>query len=132
MEIDIGSARPLEGIRVLIVEDNAPLSTIIARFLQGAGCTVLEAGTPGEALAAARAETGRIDVALVDLVLPEMSGPECADLLKQSRPDLAIAYMSGYAESVSEGFPEDDTPVLLAKPFAREELVRTIRGLLGR
>ncbi|MCR4338758.1 MAG: response regulator [Gemmatimonadaceae bacterium] len=132
MEIDIGSARPLEGIRVLIVEDNAPLSTIIARFLQGAGCTVLEAGTPGEALAAASAETGRIDVALVDLVLPEMSGPECADLLKESRPELAIAYMSGYAESVSEGFPEDDTPVLLAKPFAREELVSTIRSLLGR
>jgi CheY-like chemotaxis protein len=132
LERDGGSARPLEGIRVLIVEDNAPLSTTIARFLQGAGCTVLEAGTPGDALAAARAETGRIDVALVDLVLPEMSGPECADLLKEGRPDLAIAYMSGYAESVSEGFPEDDTPVLLAKPFAREELVSTIRSLLGR
>lgn len=132
MERDIASARPLDGIRVLIVEDNAPLSTTIARFLQGAGCTVLEAGTPSEALAAARAETGRIDVALIDLVLPEMSGPECADLLKESQPDLSVAYMSGYAESVSEGFPEDDTPILLAKPFAREELVRTIRGLLGR
>jgi two-component system cell cycle sensor histidine kinase/response regulator CckA len=129
---DAASARPLEGIRILVVEDNGPLSKAIARFLQGAGCTVLEAGAPSEALAAARAEAGRIDVALVDLVLPEMSGPECVDLLKESRPDLAVAYMSGYAESVSEGFPEDDTPILLAKPFAREELVRTIRGLLSR
>lgn len=126
------SSRPLDGVCVLVVEDNAPLSATIARYLQRAGCTVLEAATPSEALASARANGGRIDVALIDLVLPEMSGPECADLLKESRPDLPIAYMSGYAESVSEGFPGDDTPILLAKPFANEELVRTLRGLLGR
>jgi CheY-like chemotaxis protein len=129
---DDGSSPPLEGVRVLVVEDNAPLLAAIVRFLEGAGSVVLAAGTPSEALAIARADEGRIDVALVDLVLPEMSGPECADLLKESRPELAISYMSGYAESVSEGFPEDDTPVLLAKPFAREELVSTIRSLLGR
>jgi CheY-like chemotaxis protein len=117
---------------VLVVEDNAPLLAAIVRFLEGAGSVVLAAGTPSEALALARADEGRIDVALVDLILPEMSGPEFNDVLSEHRPDLAVVYMSGYAEKVSEGFPEDDTPVLLAKPFAREELVSTIRSLLGR
>lgn len=117
---------------MLIVEDNAPMRTAMVRFLESAGCEVLEAGTPSEALTKAREDMGRIDVALVDLILPEMSGPECSDLLREDRPDLAIAYMSGYAERVSEGFPEDDTPVLLTKPFAREELVGTIRSLLSR
>ena len=126
------SAAPLDGVRVLVVEDNAPLRTAIVRFLEGAGSEVLAAGTPSEALTIARDDKGRIDIALVDLILPEMSGPEFNEVLTENRPDLAVVYMSGYAEQVSEGFPEDDTPVLLAKPFAREELIRTIRGALGR
>lgn len=126
-----GAPRPLAGCTVLIVEDNAPLRAVMRRYLQDAGCTIVEAGAPSEALSVAQAHPDRIDIALVDLILPEMSGPECADLLREAHPDLAVAYMSGYAESVSEGFPEDDTPVLLTKPFAREELVRTIREVLG-
>lgn len=129
---DDGSQRALDGVRALIVEDNAPLRTAIVRFLEGAGAEVLAAGTPSEALAMAGANDGRIDVALVDLILPEMSGPEFNDVLTETRPGIAVVYMSGYAEKVSEGLPEDDTPVLLAKPFAREELIRTIRGVLGR
>ena len=129
---DDKSSRSLDGVRVLVVEDNAPLRTAIVRFLEGAGSEVLAAGTPSEALAMARDDKGRIDIALVDLILPEMSGPEFNEVLTKDRPDLAVVYMSGYAEQVSEGFPEDDTPVLLAKPFAREELIRTIRGALGR
>ena len=126
------SSRPLDGVRVLVVEDNAPLRTAIVRFLEGAGSAVLAAGTPSEALAIARASDEQIHVALVDLILPEMSGPEFNDALAGQRPDVAVVYMSGYAEKVSEGFPEDDTPALLAKPFAREELIRTILGVLGR
>lgn len=129
---DDGSPRPLDGVRVLVVEDNAPLRAAIVRFLEGAGSAVLAAGTPTEALELARADDARIDLALVDLILPEMSGPEFSDALSEDRPGLAVVYMSGYAEKVSEGLPEDDTPALLAKPFAREELIRTIRGALGR
>lgn len=125
-------ARPLDGARLLVVEDSAPLRTTIVRFLEGAGCVVLAAGTPSEALAIACADENRIDVALIDLILPEMSGPEFSDVLREGRPDLTVVYMSGYADAVSDGFPEDDTPVLLAKPFAREELIRTIRGVLDR
>ena len=132
MTMDDRSPRPLDGVRVLIVEDNAPLRKAMRRFLEDAGAATLEAGEPNRALAIARAFEDHIDVALIDLILPEMSGPECADLLREHRPELAVAYMSGYAESVSEGLPGDDSPVLLAKPFAREELVTTIRNLLGR
>lgn len=129
---DDESSRLLDGARVLVVEDNEPLRKAIVRFLEGAGSEVLAAGTPSEALAMARADEGKIDVALVDLILPEMSGPEFNDVLSEDRPGLAVVYMSGYAERVSDGFPGDDTPVLLAKPFAREELISTIRGVLGR
>lgn len=129
---DRGSSHRLDGVRVLVVEDDAPIRTAIVRYLEGAGSNVLSAGAPREALALARADQGRIDVALVDLVLPEMSGPEFTEMLSENRPNVAVVYMSGYAERVSGGFPEDDTPVLLAKPFASEELVRTIRGALNR
>lgn len=126
-----GSSGSLEGITVLVVEDNMVLLMAIRRFLEAAGCAVLEAGAPAEAITVAREQAGRIDAALIDLILPEMSGPECADLLREDRPDLAVAYMSGYAETVSAGRPGDDTPVLLAKPFARDELIETIRELVN-
>lgn len=129
---DHESPPPLDGVRVLVVEDNAPLLTAIVRFLETAGSAVLAAGTPSEALAMARASDEPIHVALIDLILPEMSGPEFSDALSEHRPGVAVVYMSGYAESVSDGFPEDDTPALLAKPFAREELIRSIREALGR
>lgn len=123
-------ARSLDGVTVLVVDDNASIRTAIRRFLERAGCRVLDAGTPGEAIAAGREWHGPIDAALVDLILPEMSGPECADGLREDRPGLPIAYISGYAERVSEGYPEDDPPILIQKPFAREELIGTIRTLL--
>lgn len=125
------NSRALEGVCVLIVEDNEPLRIAVRRFLERAGCTVMDVGTPSEAFGAARGYTGRVDLALVDLILPEMSGPECADILVEERPELAVAYMSGYAECVSSGFPGDDTPVLLQKPFVRDELVNTVRRVLG-
>lgn len=125
-------SRALDDVRVLVVEDNEPLRTAIVRFLEAAGSQVLAAGSPSEALAMAREDKGRIDVALVDLILPEMSGPEFNEALSEDRSGIAVVYMSGYAESLSEGRPGDDTPTLLAKPFAREELIRTIRGAVGR
>lgn len=130
MARDEDSPLPLDGARVLVVEDNAPLRTAIVRFLEGAGSVVIAAGTPSEALTMISADEGYLDVALVDLILPEMSGPEFSDALREDRPEVAIVYMSGYAERVSEGYPDDNTPVLLQKPFAREELIGTIRTLL--
>lgn len=124
---DEDRVRPLEGLTVLVVDDNASIRSAIRRFLERAGCHVLDAGTPNEAIAASRAWQETIDVALVDLILPEMSGPECVDMLRENRPGLPIAYISGYAERVSGG---DDTPILIQKPFAREELIGTIRTLL--
>lgn len=130
MELNINSHGALAGIRVLVVDDNDSMRSVIRRFLQRAGCTVLDAGCPSEAVSVARSYEGHLDLALVDLVMPEMSGPECADMLLEDRPELAVAYMSGYAEAVSGGYPEDSTPILLQKPFAREELVKAIRTLL--
>ncbi len=126
------SPHALDGACVLVVEDNAPLRAAIVRFLEGAGARVLAAGTPSEALAMARQDGNQIHVALLDLILPEMSGPEFNELLAEDRPGLAVVYMSGYAEAVSEGLPGDDTPALLAKPFAREELIRAISSALDR
>lgn len=116
---------------MLVVDDNDPLRSAIRQFLQRAGCTVLDVGSPSAAENAARNYRGRINLALIDLVLPEVSGPECADTLVDAHPELAVVYMSGYAENVAPGFSEDTSPVLLQKPFARDELVSTIRRVLG-
>ncbi|MBA3296654.1 MAG: response regulator [Acidobacteria bacterium] len=131
MQLNRDAPRALEGVRVLVVDDNPSMRSVVRRFLQRAGCTVIDAGAPSEAVNVARAYAGHLDIALVDLVLPEMSGPECAEMLQDDRPELAVAYMSGYAEISADRRSDASAPILLQKPFARDELVNAIRRLLG-
>lgn len=131
MQVNPVACPALEGVRVLIVEDNDSMRSVVQRFLQRAGCTVIAAGAPTEAVRMARAYSGHLDIALVDVVLPEMSGPECAELLQEDRPELAVTYMSGYAETSGDRRAEAGEPLLLQKPFARDELVNAIRRVLA-
>ena len=63
--------------------------------------------------------------------MPEMSGRELAETLRDRRPDLKVLYISGYTddEVLQRGVSGREV-ALLRKPFAAEELVRRVRGLL--
>jgi FixJ family two-component response regulator len=63
--------------------------------------------------------------------MPEISGPELARLLTQRRPELAVLFMSGYAEDeiVHRGVV-DPGVTLLPKPFGPDSLARAVRKQL--
>ena len=129
------SKRPaLEGVRLLIVDDDEAIRTALKRILQNAGCIVIDAGTPSAAIEAVRAFSETLDLALVDILLPEMSGPECAERLLEEQPGMAVGYMSGYLDMTpTTEIDVNDTnrPVLrIEKPFRSEELVNAIRAAL--
>ena len=116
---------------ILLVEDETEVRDLVAQMLQGSGYTVLTAPDPGTALALSEQHRGLIHLLLTDVVLPEMSGRELRQRLRESRPRTKVLYMSGYTDEAlgRHGALEPDV-VLLQKPFSVGELGRKIREIL--
>ncbi len=132
-----GDCRPTEIPRgsetVLVAEDEAGVRELACQFLRVKGYTVLEAGDGAEALEIAGRHAGVIHLLLSDMVMPKMNGGELAARLRTMRPDIRVAFMSGYSEfsrgDLGRGFP--DAPVL-QKPFSPASLVEIVRESLTR
>jgi CheY-like chemotaxis protein len=117
---------------ILVVEDEAGVRELACQFLRVKGYKVLEAEGGLEALALSRSHPGVIHLLLSDMVMPKMSGTELAGELKAVRPDIRVAFMTGYSEFSRNGqdkaFPE--APIL-QKPFSPVSLVEIVREALG-
>ena len=81
---------------ILVIEDEEPLIKLNRMVLERSGYRVLEARTGKEAIDLARAFDGDIDLAILDIVLPDMNGKEVFRLIKEVRPDLKVLVCSGY------------------------------------
>jgi DNA-binding NtrC family response regulator len=116
---------------ILLVEDDPAVLEPVRRMLEQVGHEVLWACGPDDALRAVDSYTGRIDLLLTDVVLPGMSGRALADLAGERRPDMAVLFMSGYAEGAAARRTERPGPrQLLRKPFTGDVLLRTVHGVL--
>jgi PAS domain S-box-containing protein len=109
---------------ILLVEDEAPVRELVRRVLESVGYVVLSAGLPSEAERLLD-ETGKIDLLLTDVVMPEMSGYDLAELVSVRRPDVRRLFISGYAPRVQRV-----KGPLLKKPFAPEQLACAVRAAL--
>jgi len=123
-EIGAPSVRGRET--VLIAEDESAVRDLATDFLRSAGYTVLVATDGNEALSIAKKFSGKIHVLLTDVVMPGMRGPELAEKLKQTRPNVKVVYMSGYLDFAGKEGEFLDGSEFLQKPYCREELVRKI------
>ena len=119
--------------KVLIVEDEAPIREMIAFHLTRAGFDTLEAEDCRRARQLLVDE--RPDVALIDWMLPDMSGLELTRMLKRNsdNEDLAIIMLTARAEEHDkvaglEGGADD----YVTKPFSPRELVARIQAVLRR
>jgi len=116
---------------VLIVEDEEAVLELAAEFMTHAGYKVLTASDGKEALEVAK-RSGPIRVLVTDIVMPNMRGPELAKLMKESRKNLKVIYMSGYLEfnKADDEFLEGS--YFLQKPFSRDSLVCKVDEALKR
>ncbi|MFZ5896173.1 MAG: ATP-binding protein [Myxococcota bacterium] len=123
--------RAAENATILVVEDDGQVRALVAKVLRARGYRVIESGSAAEALVLSARE--HIDLVLTDVVMPEISGPELARLLGESHPQIAVLFMSGYAEHeiVHRGIVNPDVS-LLSKPFSSDALVRSVREGLER
>ena len=116
---------------VLLVEDEPSVRGLAARVLRKQGYNVLEAVNGGEALQIADTYSGRIDLLLTDVVMPQVGGKELYDQLKPLRADLKVLFTSGYTETaiVQQGNLPPGV-AFLQKPFSPIFLTHKVRELL--
>ena len=112
---------------ILLVEDEQLVRDLVCRMLESAGYRVLAASRPSEAELLLEQEHS-VDLLLTDVVMPEMSGYELAARVSDSRPELRVLFISGYAYAAA-GPPRIDAE-LLQKPFASDQLARAVRRVL--
>ena len=116
---------------MLVAEDEDGVRELLRKVLAEYGYTVLSARHGRDALLLADQRAGGIDLLVTDVVMPEMSGRELAETLRDRRPDLKVLYISGYTddEVLQRGVSGRDM-AFVRKPFTAEELLRRVRGLL--
>ena len=130
--VDEPDADSLRGSEtVLVAEDEDGVRELLRKVLTEYGYTVLTARHGRDALMVAGDRNCDIDMLVTDVVMPEMNGRELAETLRGRQPDLKVLYISGYTddEVVQRGISGSEV-AFLRKPFASEELVRRVRGVL--
>jgi len=116
---------------ILLTEDERDVREVAREFLESGGYTVIEARDGIEALGLVEKHEGAIDLLITDMVMPRMTGQELAARLKEQRPKLRMLYMSGYSErAAADSLRAEPGVCLLAKPFSRSALLRTVHELL--
>lgn len=119
-----------EGV-VLLVEDEAPVRAFASRALRLRGYTVLEAESAEDALRLLDEPDLSVDVFVTDVVMPGMDGPSWVRKARETRPDVRVVFVSGYAEGAfGDSQPAVPNSVFLPKPFSLNQLTETVHQQL--
>jgi signal transduction histidine kinase len=116
---------------VLVVEDDASVRDLTARFLDNGGYRVLAAKDGIEALQYAAKYGPAIGALLTDIVMPRMRGTDLAERLTSLIPDLKVIFMSGYLEEMEQNPKLKEDSFFLEKPFTREALLSKVNEAFG-
>jgi CheY-like chemotaxis protein len=119
------------GETILVVDDEKAILEITSSVLEEFGYVVITAENGKVALNIVDSGPGRIDAAIVDMMMPIMNGTEVVKALKERLPDLRIITVSGYQrEHELITVEENLVDAFIPKPFSAETLLRTLSGVL--
>jgi DNA-binding response OmpR family regulator len=116
---------------VLLVEDHEPIRDAVARILVREGYLVLTAGSGHDAMGQLRTPLSPIDVVLLDVHLPDVSGINLCARMREMYPGLPVIVLSGEAEPLEVAeLLELGVHRYFRKPIAIDELLATVEAAL--
>jgi len=116
---------------VLVVEDDHSVRQLTVSFLKKFGYRVYEAEDANHALKICTGCKSEIDLAVIDVVMPGISGKRLSDILKEQYPRIKVLYISGYTDDEIVHYGVLNSGVeFLQKPFNAENLGKKIRQIL--
>jgi len=116
---------------ILVAEDHEGLRELALETLANLGYQTIVAIDGEQAVQEFRANRDRIDLALLDVMLPKLSGPEIYARIREEKPDLRVIFATGYSPDVAlvRKVREEGHPVL-QKPYSSRDLAHKIRETL--
>lgn len=127
------SARLLRGSEtILLIDDERVIADVTSRLLEQLGYTVIAANSGREAIEIYVNQKKIIDLVIMDMVMPEMSGSEAIDALVAINPNVRIIVSSGYSvEEHTQAISDGKDRFYLQKPYQIGELSQKIREAIG-
>jgi len=116
---------------VLVIEDEEPLVEMFRLILERLGYRVLQARTGKGAVEFAKTFDGQIDLALLDIKLPDMDGGRVYPLIMKARPDLKVIVCSGYSiDGPARAILDAGAEGFIQKPFSISPFAEKIKEVL--
>jgi two-component system, cell cycle sensor histidine kinase and response regulator CckA len=117
--------------RILLIDDDETILAVGKEMLEALGYDVFVAASGQEALRLYKENRDRIDIVVLDLIMPEMSGSETYDRLKVENADLRVILSSGYSmNDQTSSILERGCKGFIQKPFNMNDLSEKIREVL--
>jgi len=117
--------------RILIVDDEEPLRSLVARALAMDGHETLTAEDGAAALDVLQADGGAFDLLLTDIKMPVMDGIALALAVARDFPNLTILLMTGYADQRERAHGLDALiHDVITKPFSVADIRNAVNGAL--
>jgi|SRR5215471_9811307 len=123
--------QPGAGKMILVLDDEAEIRKLVAATLTRSGYKVLTADNGDNAIKAHKRTKHPIDLLLLDVVSPGLSGPMVADRIVEAQPGLRVLFMSGYDRTnVVQRYVVEKGYALLTKPFTPDQLAKKVREVM--
>jgi two-component system cell cycle sensor histidine kinase/response regulator CckA len=119
------------GETVLVAEDVDSVRDVVASLLRRAGYRVLTAADGESAVRVFREHHSEIDLVLLDVVMPKLSGPQAFEEMKAIKPAVRGVFTSGYADAASFRAVRSTGAALVPKPYEPAALLRALRIALA-
>jgi CheY-like chemotaxis protein len=127
----VSSKSPRERETVLIVDDEPSIIEVTRDILKTLGYEVLTAKSGQEAVQLYWQQADRIDLIILDMVMPDMGGGDTFDLLKAIRPAVRVIVFSGYSMTGEvQRLMERGCRGFIPKPFRMADLAKKVRAVL--
>jgi CheY-like chemotaxis protein len=117
---------------ILVIEDEEMIMDIFLAILERLGYHVLGAKTGKQAISIAETFDGDIDLAILDIVLPDMDGKSIYPRIMEARPSLKVLVCSGYSiDGPAQDILDAGAQDFIQKPFTIGEIAEKLKKILG-
>jgi two-component system response regulator PilR (NtrC family) len=117
------------SLKVLIVDDNPNMSSLLAEMLEVFDCESVRAGDGPEAIE--KIDTDDFDLVITDMRMPKMSGLELLKNIKEKRPEMPVVVISGYAlDEEGNDILSGQADGFLSKPFKMSDIEQLINQVV--
>jgi len=116
---------------ILLADDETYVLTSVKNMLEDLGYSVMTAADGIEAVDQYEQHVDEIDLVVLDMIMPNMGGVECFDIMRSKNPNIKTIFFSGYSmNSFAQEFLERGRAGFIQKPFNMDKLSQMVRDIL--